>query len=144
MRYRHKKTGKVYNFVGVAKHSETLEEGTVYYGTGEGGSTGLWFRPKHMFNDGRFEKIKDDPQPQVYQVWCEGWACYPGDGVNPAMLIGTAVADCFASAVRHFDALGKFEYSGDPSILLQNDDESFVFWGCQLFDNEEEARKSFG
>lgn len=63
-RYRHFK-GKEYEVVGVAKHSETLEEMVLYrplYGEG-----GLWVRPKEMFleeieRDGkrflRFELIK--------------------------------------------------------------------------------------
>lgn len=45
-RYRHFK-GKEYEVIGVAKHSETLEEYVVYralYGEG-----GLWIRPLVMF-----------------------------------------------------------------------------------------------
>lgn len=44
--YRHYK-GKYYEIIGVAKHSETLEELVVYralYGDNE-----LWVRPKKMF-----------------------------------------------------------------------------------------------
>lgn len=63
-RYRHFK-GNEYEVIGVAKHSETLEEMVIYrplYGEG-----GLWVRPKDMFleeieRDGkrflRFELIK--------------------------------------------------------------------------------------
>jgi cyclomaltodextrinase / maltogenic alpha-amylase / neopullulanase len=50
-RYRHFK-GKEYEVVGVAKHSETLEEFVVYralYGEGL-----LWIRPMKMF----MEKVK--------------------------------------------------------------------------------------
>lgn len=45
-RYRHYK-GKEYEVLGVARHSETLEEFVVYralYGEGQ-----LWVRPKKMF-----------------------------------------------------------------------------------------------
>lgn len=52
-RYRHYK-GNEYTLVGVARHSETLEEYVVYrpeYGTG-----GLWIRPKAMF----FENVTVD------------------------------------------------------------------------------------
>ena len=64
-KYRHFK-GNMYEVVGVAKHSETLEEMVVYralYGEG-----GLWVRPASMWNetverDGktfkRFEYIGD-------------------------------------------------------------------------------------
>ncbi len=63
-KYRHYK-GNVYEVVGIAKHSETLEEMVVYkalYGDGE-----LWVRPIHMWNEEvlvngktvrRFEKIE--------------------------------------------------------------------------------------
>jgi hypothetical protein len=46
-RYRHHKTGNEYEVLGVARHSETLEELVVYralYGDG-----GLWVRPLAMF-----------------------------------------------------------------------------------------------
>ena len=45
-RYRHFK-GKEYRVLGVARHSETLEEYVVYQALyGEGG---VWIRPKDMF-----------------------------------------------------------------------------------------------
>ena len=47
-RYRHFK-GNEYQVVGMARHSETLEEFVVYralYGEG-----GLWVRPSHMWNE---------------------------------------------------------------------------------------------
>ena len=52
-KYRHFK-GNMYEGIGVAKHSETLEEMVVYralYGEG-----GLWVRPAQMF----FETIERD------------------------------------------------------------------------------------
>lgn len=64
-KYRHFK-GNMYEVIGIAKHSETLEEMVVYralYGEGE-----LWVRPASMWNetierDGkvfrRFEYIGD-------------------------------------------------------------------------------------
>ncbi len=62
--YRHYK-GNTYKVIGIAKHSETLEELVVYqalYGEGQ-----IWVRPKEIFFDtvdvngerkSRFEKIK--------------------------------------------------------------------------------------
>ena len=47
-KYRHFK-GNLYEVIGVARHSETLEEMVVYralYGEG-----GLWVRPAEMFSD---------------------------------------------------------------------------------------------
>ena len=50
-RYRHYK-GKMYEVIGVARHSETLEEMVVYkalYDDSEFGKEALWVRPKKMF-----------------------------------------------------------------------------------------------
>mgnify|MGYP002512523213 FL=1 len=47
-KYRHFK-GNEYEVIGIAKHSETLEEMVIYkalYGEG-----GLWIRPKSMWNE---------------------------------------------------------------------------------------------
>ena len=64
-RYRHFK-GNMYEVIGTAKHSETLEEMVVYralYGEGE-----LWVRPASMWDDTierdgkiikRFEYVED-------------------------------------------------------------------------------------
>ena len=51
--YRHFK-GKEYKVIGIARHSETLEELVVYqalYDDPEFGSNSLWIRPKKMFFD---------------------------------------------------------------------------------------------
>lgn len=47
-KYRHYK-GNMYEVIGMAKHSETLEDMVVYralYGEGK-----LWVRPAHMWNE---------------------------------------------------------------------------------------------
>ena len=63
--YRHFK-GNLYQIIGVAKHSETMEEMVVYRALY--GENGVWVRPAVMWNetitrDGktfkRFEKIDD-------------------------------------------------------------------------------------
>lgn len=49
--YEHYK-GKRYEVIGVARHSETLEEMVIYralYDSEEFGSDALWVRPKEMF-----------------------------------------------------------------------------------------------
>ena len=46
--YRHYK-GNLYTVIGVAKHSETLEEVVVY--RAEYGEHGLWVRPRAMFEE---------------------------------------------------------------------------------------------
>lgn len=50
-KYRHFK-GKLYEAIGIARHSETLEEFVVYkalYHSKEFGDEALWARPKEMF-----------------------------------------------------------------------------------------------
>jgi len=50
-RYRHH-SGKEYELIGIAHHSETLEELVVYralYNNQEFGNQALWVRPKEMF-----------------------------------------------------------------------------------------------
>ena len=48
-RYRHAKTGNEYEVLGVARHSETLEELVVYRALY--GQHGLWVRPLAMFTE---------------------------------------------------------------------------------------------
>ena len=50
-KYQHYK-GKLYEVIGVARHSETLEEFVVYralYDSEKFGKNALWIRPKKMF-----------------------------------------------------------------------------------------------
>lgn len=63
--YKHYK-GNVYEVIGVAKHSETLEEMVVYKATYQKEGENFWVRPKSMFLEkvtvngieiNRFEKI---------------------------------------------------------------------------------------
>lgn len=70
--YRHYK-GQFYNVIGVAKHSETLEEMVVYQTLY--GDYGFWVRPKAMFFETvmvddaivpRFELIAETP-PHIAQ-----------------------------------------------------------------------------
>lgn len=65
--YRHYK-GKLYEVIGTARHSETLEELVVYKATYQPEGQNLWVRPLKMFTEmvivegaevKRFEKIKD-------------------------------------------------------------------------------------
>ncbi len=57
-KYNHYK-GNFYEVIGVARHSETLEELVVYralYDSEEFGKNALWVRPKKMF----LEKVEKD------------------------------------------------------------------------------------
>lgn len=53
-KYRHYKTGKEYEVLGVAHHSETLEPLVVYraqYDSPDFGPNAIWVRPLKMFKE---------------------------------------------------------------------------------------------
>ena len=63
-KYQHYK-GKFYEVIGIARHSETLEELVIYkalYNTKEFGKNSLWVRPKKMFLETVIVKGKEVPR----------------------------------------------------------------------------------
>jgi hypothetical protein len=48
-KYKHTKSGNLYRVIGVAKHSETLEDLVVYECLYDNPRSKLWVRPKKMF-----------------------------------------------------------------------------------------------
>ncbi|OGG35339.1 hypothetical protein A2363_02555 [Candidatus Gottesmanbacteria bacterium RIFOXYB1_FULL_47_11] len=48
-KYQHSKTGNMYRVIGIAKHSETLEELVVYEALYKNTKSKLWVRPLKMF-----------------------------------------------------------------------------------------------
>lgn len=53
-KYEHSKSGRKYEVIGIARHSETLEKLVVYkalYKSEEFSEGALWVRPKDMFFD---------------------------------------------------------------------------------------------
>ncbi len=49
--YKHSKTGNLYKVIGIAKHSETLEDFVVYEALYENKEFKLWIRPLKMFTE---------------------------------------------------------------------------------------------
>jgi hypothetical protein len=81
-----------------------------------------------------------------YKIWIEGWSATGGS--SDASFIGEVEAESFREAcltVRYHD---KFHYVPARGQLLSKQKtfnaEGLTDWGCRLFDNEEDARKSFG
>lgn len=70
---------------------------------------------------------------KTYEIWAEGFAATGQAG--PASLLGVGKGDTFQEAVRNWG-----EENCDPNLDIYN----LTYWGCGLFDNEEDARKSFG
>ena len=64
--YKHSKTGKLYNLIGIAKHSETLEDLVVYEALYDNPTSKLWVRPLAMFTEG--VEINGTKQPRFVPV----------------------------------------------------------------------------
>lgn len=69
------------------------------------------------------------------QVWSEGFAATGESG--GAVLHGEVEAATLQEAC---DRLAE----RDPSFRAHYDRGRMTFWGCRLFDNEAEARRSYG
>jgi len=53
-KYIHSKSKKMYEVIGIGRHSETLEEFVVYkalYNSSEYGNESIWLRPIEMFKE---------------------------------------------------------------------------------------------
>lgn len=71
---------------------------------------------------------------KVFEVWREGYSITGNS--DKAALVTTVEAENF------YEGLKKLEESGDYGISMYRGE--YVIWGCRLFSNEYEARKSFG
>lgn len=72
-----------------------------------------------------------------YEIWLEGYAVSGQHGT--AVKIGTVAAESFQEAC---DSLLK--RPGQRERFGGYDSERLTVWGCELFDNETDARKSYG
>ncbi|EBF8123335.1 hypothetical protein ACVY1S_002049 [Salmonella enterica subsp. enterica] len=69
-----------------------------------------------------------------YQIWSEGYEATGNSG--SAELLGEVEADDFASACSAlFEGTDREKYFNKQRL---------TYWGCRLFDNEQDAKKSFG
>ena len=71
----------------------------------------------------------------IYEIWSEGYRA-TGESAR-AMCHGTAEGQTFQRACEHF-ALENPEFSRYFNRV------QLTYWGCRLFDNSVDARKSFG
>jgi hypothetical protein len=69
-----------------------------------------------------------------YEIWVEGYAITGNSG--EAYLLGKEQAESWV------DAVSRYMEKNPGRISI--DDRGFTNWGCRLFDNEKDARKSFG
>jgi len=74
---------------------------------------------------------------KTYEIWSEGFRIMSEHA--DAHMIGKAKGNSFREACVQF-------VHDNPEWALNSNfnEEKLTHWGCGLFDNEEEARKSFG
>jgi hypothetical protein len=68
------------------------------------------------------------------ELWIEGFQIQGDEG--KAYRLDTYEADNLEQAVEI--------HNQQSSMLIEKKQGIFVFWGCRVFDNEADARKSFG
>jgi len=74
------------------------------------------------------------------EIWQEGYLCTGMEGIPAkAECVGVYEAIDFKDAVRQYCKINK-QYT----ISYHIQDDTFSDYGCMLFDNEKEARESFG
>ncbi|QDP56443.1 MAG: hypothetical protein Tp152SUR00d2C52646391_39 [Prokaryotic dsDNA virus sp.] len=73
-------------------------------------------------------------KPKQFNVWMEGYNIT--GNTDTAKFLGSATALNFGKAC---DAVMK-----DSDMRSLYDSKKLTVWGCRLFDNEADARKSFG
>ena len=75
-----------------------------------------------------------------FEIWSEGYLCTGLEGVPvKAQLLGTATADTFEAACAAW--ANTLDSTHSRACF---DAKTLSFWGCRLFDNENDARKLFG
>jgi len=89
----------------------------------------------------------DTSKEKLYEIWAEGYSC-TGQS-SGAMLKGIVEASSFLEACRKL--FKNDDYYSEERIYQNLTTGKFFtkkedphYWGCKLFDNETEARKSFG
>ena len=70
----------------------------------------------------------------TFNIWCEGYLATGTEGIPAkAVFIGTIEAETFQQACDK-------RFSGNQYY----DADRRTYFGCRLFDNEQDARKTFG
>jgi acyl-CoA-binding protein len=84
-----------------------------------------------------------------YEIWMEGFII-SGQQAK-ASKVGEYDADSFDDAVKLYNIYSKAAYGKEAAVkggLLDGKTmqpiDGWTIWGCKLFDNEQDARKSFG
>lgn len=90
------------------------------------------------FNEHEGEEMLD------FEFWCEGYLVTGMEGEpQPAFFIGHYYGKDFLDAVRNCNVINNCKMSKGDYIDICESGRCYM-WGCRVFDNEADARKSFG
>lgn len=81
-------------------------------------------------------KIRTSPENKLWEIWMSGYSAT--GNYAQATCLGTFPGRTFKDAVWHY----KQSLPQDERVLVDLD--RMTCWGCKLYDNEANARKSFG
>jgi len=73
-------------------------------------------------------------------IWSEGYRATGEEGT--ATILGTGYGKTFNEAVLDWKAKNPEE--AEKYLTYNKTRDTFSYWACRLFDNEADARKSFG
>jgi len=111
----------------------------VYFGN-KRACAGVWGEIKHLYPSHQYDSdtgvIVDVSNISTFSIWVEGYVV-SGNSAR-ASLLASVNATSFSNAVSIF----RNGRSGGERLHI--DVENLTMWGCRLFDNEIDARRSFG
>jgi hypothetical protein len=92
--------------------------------------------------DNTFEIRLRRNETRTFEIWSEGYLCTGMEGIPArAQLHGKAEGSTFDEAVEKFVASRPEKVR---SYWSRSPDGRWSMWGCRVYDNEKEARETFG
>jgi len=83
------------------------------------------------------EKVKP-PEKRTHEIWVEGYQVL--DEMFPATFQGDYYGNIFSEAIENWITMRNI----DKEKAIKYYNNNWYYLGCQIFDNEEDARKKFG
>jgi hypothetical protein len=83
--------------------------------------------------DARIEELTYEPR--MFSIWCEGFRA-TGQSGTATLLARHAGISLKDACLNHAKEDSEFNHYFDADRM--------TYWGCQIFDNEADARRSFG
>lgn len=79
-----------------------------------------------------------------FDIWEEGYCCTGESGKAHCLAKDVEGEDFFDAVEKWYNNLPNPKDYGELRISHSGTDTDARIWGCRLFDNEADARKSFG